>query len=435
MTKRETILQHTAVDPSGRFLRPIAIAIVSAIFVALILISGIMDLRRLDKTLISFMEDQGLGIVRVVQKLTQENLDSLRHTQQTPVEQGPVPVTAFSPKQFLLSEIKNFAVEVDKRWKADRLSEEYLKKFALDKKLWLIAVMDESGEIVFRNRIFPEKAGRRRGPEKIMGQELIIQLVSRKVPFVALERRDKSGAVIIALDRNGQKYWATKVSIGKVIKELGESQGQNLKYVVVMDQEEMVFEKVGDAPKKLDKNDVLVSGIFAGKKKVFSQKVTHGGRRLLDVVAPLYLDDQVAGVVRLGLDREAMDRIIEENRRNIFVFTGIVILITLLSMWILYQNQNRHLTGIVDMERKLAKAERLSALGHLASGVAHEIRNPLNAISMASQRLKREFDPEDKEKSREFNSLAWVIRDEIRRLNGIIEEFLTFFKKSKIGIT
>jgi signal transduction histidine kinase len=434
MTKQEIIWQHTSGPPPGRFLQPLAIAIVCAIFIVLILITGIMDLRRLDKTLMTFIENQGLGIVGVVQKLTQENLDSLRQKQQVPVEQGPVPVTAFSPKQFLLSEMKNFAVEVEKRWKADRLSEEYLKSFALEKKLWLIAVLDDQGKIVFRNRIFPEKARKQLVSEQITGQELVMQLVSKKIPFVALERRDKSGAVIIALDRNGQRYWATKVSIEKVIKELGEAQGQNLKYVVVTDRQDRVFGTVGDIPEKLDKQDARVSSVFSGTQRVFSRKITHSGKKLLDIVAPLYLDDNVAGVIRLGLDRESMDRIVGESRSNVFVSTVIVILITLLSMWILYRNQNRHLSGIVDIERRLEKAERLSALGHLAAGVAHEIRNPLNAISMASQRLKREFDPADKEKSVGFQSLAGVIRDEIRRLNGIIEEFLTFSKSRRLEL-
>ena len=87
-----------------------------------------------------------------------------------------------------------------------------------------------------------------------------------------------------------------------------------------------------------------------------------------------------------------------------FVFLAFVVLIALLSMWLLYHNQNRHLAGIVEMTRQLEKAERLSSLGQLAAGVAHEIRNPLNAISMASQRLKREYMPADEEKKKEFGT-------------------------------
>jgi signal transduction histidine kinase len=439
MKRDEKVIWQQASSPrGGRFLQPLAIAIVCAVFIGLILITGIMDIRRLDNNLVSFMENQGLSIVGVLQKLTQENLNSLRQTQQTTVERGSVPVTAFSPKQYLITEIKNFAVEVDKQWKADRLSEDYLRKFALEKKLWLIAVLNDRGEVVFQNRLFPSEAGKaatpQAGGDRNIGRDLIRQLVARKVPFVAVQRRDKSGIVIIALDREGQRYWGTKVSIEKVIEELGEAQGQNLKYIVVMDQQEMVFGRAGEVPEKWDKSDVLMSGVFSGTRKILSRKTSHNGKSLLDIAAPLYLDDQVAGVVRLGLDREGMDRIIQENRRNIFVFMAVVVLITLLSMWILYRNQNKHLAGIIEIERRLEKAERLSALGHLAAGVAHEIRNPLNAISMASQRLKREYVPADDEKSREFHTLAGVIRDEIRRLDGIIEEFLTFSKSRRLEL-
>jgi len=87
------------------------------------------------------------------------------------------------------------------------------------------------------------------------------------------------------------------------------------------------------------------------------------------------------------------------------------------------------------MERRLEKAERLSSLGMLAAGVAHEIRNPLNAISMAAQRLKRDFVPDNEAKSSEFQNLSGVIRDEIRRLNGIIEEFLSFSKSRRLELS
>jgi signal transduction histidine kinase len=130
-----------------------------------------------------------------------------------------------------------------------------------------------------------------------------------------------------------------------------------------------------------------------------------------------------------------MDKIIAENRLNIFIFMIFVVIIALLSMWLLYHDQNRHLAGIVDIERRLEKAERLSALGQLAAGVAHEIRNPLNAISMAAQRLKRDFIPLDNAKAEDFQNLSGVIKDEIKRLDGIIEEFLSFSKSRRLALS
>ena len=261
----------------------------------------------------------------------------------------------------------------------------------------------------------------------------LIQMFNRlNIGFVALKRKDGSGTIVIALDPDGLRYWGTKVSIEKALEKLGELQSQTLGYIVIMDRQGMILDATGRVPEKWREGEMPLSEILTGARPIESRKVVYQGKNLLDMAAPFVLNDKIAGIVRIGLERESMERILAENTRNMFIFSVLVMLIALLAMWLLFHNQNRHLAGIVEMERKLDKAERLSALGLLAAGVAHEIRNPLNAVSMASQRLKRDFVPEDPGRSREFESLAGVIRDEIRRLNGIIEEFLTFSKSRRL---
>jgi len=119
-------------------------------------------------------------------------------------------------------------------------------------------------------------------------------------------------------------------------------------------------------------------------------------------------------IARLQLKTDSLDEMIGKEKRWGIIAMGLMVFMAVLSMWFLYRNQNRHIAGIQQMERKLHQAERLSAMGRLASGVAHEIRNPLNAISMACQRLKQD----------NLQQLSTVIRSEIRRLNEIVEEFL-----------
>lgn len=80
---------------------------------------------------------------------------------------------------------------------------------------------------------------------------------------------------------------------------------------------------------------------------------------------------------------------------------------------------------------QLERKEKLSAMGELAGGVAHEIRNPLNSIGIIAQRLQREF--EVKEKKEEFNSFIQTIRLEIARVNNIIKQFLDYAKPAKLN--
>jgi len=87
------------------------------------------------------------------------------------------------------------------------------------------------------------------------------------------------------------------------------------------------------------------------------------------------------------------------------------------------------ITHLKELERKSARKERLSEMGNLAAGVAHEIRNPLNTISIAAQRLASEFAPQGD--SEEYLSFTRQIRDETKRLNEIITRFLALAKEQK----
>ena len=473
---RKMIWQYRFRQQDQFFLQPIAVAIVCAVFIVLILIMGIMDSQRSNRILVGFMQNQALSISGVIQRLSQENLSNLVQAFQRDRERSFVPLkdTAFSPQKMLTTALADLGREIDEAWKADQISDSSLQKFAAEKGLWMVAVMNKQGRVVYQSRsllidqtvqrstvkiketqqeiaiglltqlvtqldfhrqsLLPGTNGRNAANvnDRDIPGELIQALNKLKIGFVALKRKDGSGTILIALDRDGLRYWGTKVSIEKALEKLGEGQSQGLVYIVVMDRQGTILDATGRVPEKWREADMHLSEILSGKRTIESRKVIYQGRNLLDMAIPFVLNDKIAGVVRIGLERESMDRILAENRRNMMIFSILIVLIALLAMWLLFHNQNRHLAGIVEMERRLDKAERLSALGQLAAGVAHEIRNPLNAVSMASQRLKRDFVPADEDKAREFQSLAGVIRDEIRRLNGIIEEFLTFSKSRRL---
>jgi len=87
------------------------------------------------------------------------------------------------------------------------------------------------------------------------------------------------------------------------------------------------------------------------------------------------------------------------------------------------------ITRLRRFEREADRKERLSELGHLAAGVAHEIRNPLNTISIAAQRLASEFAPTDGRE--QYLTFTDQIRSETKRLNEIITRFLALAREDK----
>jgi len=81
----------------------------------------------------------------------------------------------------------------------------------------------------------------------------------------------------------------------------------------------------------------------------------------------------------------------------------------------------KDLGHIKHLEGQMRRADRLAAVGSLAAGIAHEIRNPLGSVKGLVQLLKEDLKDDDQKKF-----YADVIVKEVDRLNKVVEELLSF---------
>ncbi|HVK61291.1 MAG TPA: ATP-binding protein, partial [Bdellovibrionales bacterium] len=82
------------------------------------------------------------------------------------------------------------------------------------------------------------------------------------------------------------------------------------------------------------------------------------------------------------------------------------------------------LTRVRRLEFQMRQSEKMAAVGQLAAGIAHEIRNPLASISGSIQLLGGSFSARQEEEQR----LMKIVLREIDRLNNLVTEFLDFVR-------
>lgn len=141
-----------------------------------------------------------------------------------------------------------------------------------------------------------------------------------------------------------------------------------------------------------------------------------------EVVRPFALDDDRAGLLAIAFSTEPLTQAWRRDVRAGALLAGAVLLVGGAGLAMIFWMQRRHLAEVRRLETAMGRRERLAALGDVAAAFAHEVRNPLNAVSVGLQRLGAEFAPEPRA---EYARFVELMQAEVRRLNGIVEEFIT----------
>lgn len=126
--------------------------------------------------------------------------------------------------------------------------------------------------------------------------------------------------------------------------------------------------------------------------------------------------------ITVGLDAAHLEAAMRRLRRDFIAFSAAVACLGCVLSLLLYRQQAKHVGQIRSYEKKIADERQDAALGKAAAAIAHEIRNPLNALSMGLQRLQKEAPALSDEHLR----LLEIMRDAVRRTNGIVSNLLGY---------
>jgi len=192
-----------------------------------------------------------------------------------------------------------------------------------------------------------------------------------------------------------------------------------------------IIEYSADAILTLD-NDLYITSWNQGAEDIFGWKREEMiGKPVREIIPDELLEKDEIECIEFGMKYRGFVQNYETER---LTKSGETKLVNLTESFIRDENDEivgrsqilRDLTDIKMREEQIQQSERLATVGHMAAGVAHEVGNPLTAISSIVQVCQRKTDDtfiQDQLKK---------VRDHIQRINKIVRDLVDFSRPSSM---
>jgi len=255
-------------------------------------------------------------------------------------------------------------------------------------------------------------------------------------------RRAGGGAIVLNADAEDIADLQRQATLDRLLADIA-ARAAEVAYVIVEgDSARSAHGRLADAALRAD-TSADADGAPVTLAPALSDLTAHerliGGGPILEFRGPLDATRPEAASLRLGL---SLDGLRAAERRSLTRLVLSLLVVLGLSTVVLAFAGLRQAHGELRVQHAhaqdaLRRRDRLSAMGELASTVAHEVRNPLNAIGMSVQRLRREFLPgaglPETPELAEQRELLDVLTAETTRLNRIVQQFLEYARPPRLA--